>query len=1393
MFASKFMDIVVGVDLHIEAVPSPAGPVPVPFPIPFVGMIFDPAQLASTFLHGVPYLGVVFMALDPIGTAVSFVAQQLDGAGGNPVVVNGLPATTTETDVTTRFGMPHMVIPPGVVFLNGGRPLMEGNATFPLGSSSVWINGRRAVRVLLDPPFTCSDPVRLPTGILTPGPNGAPVLVGGAPTPDLKAMVTGAVRSRVTRGLKGAIGPRIQRWLSGLSSSRLRNACSIYTCFATGHPVDVASGRMFTSATDWQLPGPIPLVFERIYSSAVSDRSGSLGFGWNHPLEQSVWVERGRVVYRGGDGREAVFDTFDLPGRAMRVGDEVFEPFRRLTLRCTRDGWEVEDIEGLVHTFRRLAGDRRSAEWRLVSIRARDGHEVTLDYASDGTLEWVRDSEGRLLRFEHDAQGRLLAISLPHPSERGWVVHTRYGYSRDGNLVTVTDPLGYVTRYEYAGHLMVRETDRTGLSFHFGYDGIDQSAWCVRTWGDGGLFDHEIDYDKERRQTFVTNSLGATTIYRMNEALAVIEVVDPHGASTRYEYDAWQRKVRQSDATGAEVRWEYDARGNCTLVTEPNGSTRHMIYSEQDQCIRVTAGTGVEWSWEYDREGREVRVTRPDGQVEARAYDAGRLVAIGSEGATATTVAFDPTNHAERITLPNGGCIERRYDRLGRMLEERSPVGGIVRLRYNARDEIVAVTDAVGITIEHAYDPEGNLVDSRSPTRHVTLVYGGGRRVVALEEGGTRVGFEYDTEDRLTAVVNEAGERYSFLLDATGRVVEEQLFDGQARSYTRDPVGRVTETRWPSGRTTQNRYDAAGRLTSVLHNDGTFTKLSHGPTGLLAAETEHGRVEFERDVFGRITVERAQGREVRSVYARDGGRAEMTTSLGARVVTTRDALGQIKDLFFGPGNDPPDRPDVHVERDLAGTETSRRFRNGIDVAWARDPAGRPTARHIHRTEDAHAGGPWGAGTVLRELDARTYQWRGADQIAAIVDAVEGPRFFDHDARGRLIRERTPHAVTERTMDVVGNVYRQQSPEDRVYGAGGRLLEADGSRYEHDADGNLVARIDAAGARWRYQWNGRGMLDEVERPDGVKVRFEYDAFARLTARRVLAHDGSLQNETHFVWDQNALVHECDAEEGLSTWYWESDSQTPVAKDHRGRRWAIASDHLGTPSELYDAHGELAWRMQLDVWGGPTFSGDAHLCDLRWPGQWADRTTGLVLNRFRAYDPAQGMYVSADPLGIVGAFAAYGYPADPTLESDPLGLNKALGDIGERFIADLLARRGHQIIGSMQNGSGQGVDLVTQHLGTSLLSVYEIKVNSSRLTPAQRLGAEAFVRSRAAAAIAGFTQQQGHWRNATPATVALATRLLNYANKFGSISGAVIRVSIAPSGAIRVVSEEPWCKK
>jgi RHS repeat-associated protein len=340
---------------------------------------------------------------------------------------------------------------------------------------------------------------------------------------------------------------------------------------------------------------------------------------------------------------------------------------------------------------------------------------------------------------------------------------------------------------------------------------------------------------------------------------------------------------------------------------------------------------------------------------------------------------------------------------------------------------------------------------------------------------------------------------------------------------------------------------------------------------------------------------------------------------------------------------------VRFERDVLGLELARVLPGEIRVEWQRDESGRPTARHTVRR---------GAVTT-KKLEEQTYEWRGDDQIAAIIDSRRGPLSYTHDQRGRLVAQQSRTGTLHRVMDAVGNVYRTPRRTDRRYAPGGRLEEADGERYVHDEDGHQIERQDADGARWRYHWNGAGLLSEVERPDGGRVRFEYDAFARRT-RKALIHLGpdaeeTLESETRFVWDGDTVLHEVSTGAPVTTWYWEPSTFTPVLKEHGDRRWSLASDHLGTPTEMYDEAGKLTWAMRLDIFGVPSFdAGAASDCPWRWPGQYEDTEQDSYYQRWRFFDPRRHRFLSKDPLGLEGGLNPFQYVEAPLEQIDPLGL-------------------------------------------------------------------------------------------------------------------------------------------
>lgn len=107
-----------------------------------------------------------------------------------------------------------------------------------------------------------------------------------------------------------------------------------------------------------------------------------------------------------------------------------------------------------------------------------------------------------------------------------------------------------------------------------------------------------------------------------------------------------------------------------------------------------------------------------------------------------------------------------------------------------------------------------------------------------------------------------------------------------------------------------------------------------------------------------------------------------------------------------------------------------------------------------------------------------------------------------------------------------------------------------------------------------------------------------------------------------------------------------------------------DHLGTPLALTDQQGNIAWAARLDPWGNVEEEYNPHNIDqaIRLPGQHHDQETGLYYNRHRYYDPRLGGYVNQDPIGWQGGISFYGYPVNPNLGIDPLGLEEVIWSPG-----------------------------------------------------------------------------------------------------------------------------------
>jgi RHS repeat-associated protein len=103
-----------------------------------------------------------------------------------------------------------------------------------------------------------------------------------------------------------------------------------------------------------------------------------------------------------------------------------------------------------------------------------------------------------------------------------------------------------------------------------------------------------------------------------------------------------------------------------------------------------------------------------------------------------------------------------------------------------------------------------------------------------------------------------------------------------------------------------------------------------------------------------------------------------------------------------------------------------------------------------------------------------------------------------------------------------------------------------------------------------------------------------------------------------------------------------------------------DHLGTPQEITDEEGNIAWQAQYKAWGeakeiiSKAAQGAGFKNPLRFQGQYFDHETGLYYNRFRYYDPETGRFISKDPIKYAGGLNLHVYALNPIGWIDPWGL-------------------------------------------------------------------------------------------------------------------------------------------
>lgn len=1235
MIAAKHFDPVMGVDIHIIQPPGPVPPVPIPHP--FIGNTMD-------VFDYVPVLGAT-------------------------VYVNGIPRACAGTEVKS---VPH--IPIGGVFV----PPPPGNeGEIFMGSSTVLAEDEPMSRLGM-PVLSCQSigmmaPVRkktkttsmvLPVSVILSIPTGMPVLVGGPPTISMMAVGMragmGALgklnklkkSSKLMKKMSDKVHDAASKAMKKMGvPPNVQNKVHRGICSATGHPVDIATGKVFTEFVDFELPGPIPLKWERVYYSC-SVLDGSLGYGWHHNYDMALAFDDDKkgMALRTPDGR-------GIPLPVLNQGEDFFDKKEQLFFFHDEQGYGYRDKVQLIYRFSRQ-GKGINKILPLTSIENKAGFAIRFKHNAHGYLSSIIDSAGRVLKVHSGPNGRIQSIHAPHPEDKNDSFPiVRYEYDAKGDLVGVYDALNHKSTFEYDNHFLIKETDRNGLSFYFEYQKIGKHIRCTRTWGDEGIYNHKLEYNLKGKYTVVTNSLGHFVAHFWNDEGIVYKEVDGDNNVTLREFGSANELLVETDPLGRRVEYAYDDRQNIISVAEPHGAVTNYTYTETDLLAGITDPNGGEWSWIYDDEGRILSRKNPAGQGASYAYNEdGLLESVQIKGGDKSILEYDEDYNLIRLVGPKQEESSWKYDHIGRCTMATGPNQKTQFREFDLNGQIRKIREPDGNKRILSYDPEGNVINATDAHHNVQFEYAAMGRLKSRIEAGTKIDFRYNTEQDLIGLQNEKQETYFFERDKAGRITKEVGFDGIIRTYIRDAAGQVNKVVRPGSKISTYEYDRGGRIVEVGHSDGSKEVFHYDLSGnLIEAINDDATVRFTRDSLGRVVEEWQNGHVVQSSYG-DFGRTHIGSSLGANINIDWNTAGLVEGVQAQAKEQ--ESWEVQFKRDAVGMELERLLPGGIRASYTRDSLGRPTAHTVSQQGE--------------KLRAKRYIWDANDRLTQIIDDLNYGRIdFSHDSVGNLVKA-TYSSGEEifRVADEVGNLFKSKDKTDRTYDKGSRLLSSREWEYHYDDEGNLTRkRHKQKGLEWRYRWLANGRLGSVLRPNQDEVSFKYDALGRRIEKTYAGRS------TRWLWDGNVPLHEWQESadqpmftidelgdliphqpEGVTTWVFEEGSFVPMAKLIMNKRYSIITDYLGTPVEMYDETGQKAWSCELDIYGKVRqCEGGQGACPFRYQGQYEDVETGLYYNRFRYYSPESGTYVSQDPIGLNGNNPTlYAYVIDSNTWVDQFGL-------------------------------------------------------------------------------------------------------------------------------------------
>jgi len=892
-------------------------------------------------------------------------------------------------------------------------------------------------------------------------------------------------------------------------------------------PINVATGNVYDSITDYETTGADKLSFTRYYNSLNAGNStaptfaSSLGVNWRCNYDSYInSITTSSTVLERPDGQEL---TFSWNGEKWCSDSDI-------SYQLTQSGsnWTVTDINGTIETYIQIRP--QSTESVLTSIRNRNGYTQTLTYNANDQLATVTDSYNRFLTFTYTS-GLLQTVTTPD----GLIL--TYGYASSGLTPGVDDQLtsvGYSTSPQTSQSYLYENTSLPfALTGVIDEDGNRYLSWTYDQYGRGltsqfgnGANLTTIAYNDTDGSRNVTGPLGQQEVYKFTTLQGIPKVTEidriatatTSAAKETSSYDANGYLASQTDWNGNLTTYTNDALGRPTAITEASGTalartTTESYFGGLNLPTQIIAPL-VTSTFTYDTSGNLLTKTLTDATTTTVPY------ATKGQSRTWTytwangllTSVRNPRTDATSLTSFS-------YDSSGTLVKTTNALGQIVQVTSHTPGGLpLTVLDANGVTTQFTYDARQRLISSALSTTGGILttryVYDpAGNLLTVILPDGSATTSSYDTAHRLIGTTDLLGQTVAYTLDAQGnrtvttianaaKLVQSHhassydalgrlLLDtggvGQQTAFTYDANGNTLTITDPLSHTTTQTFDALNRLTASTDSTGGITTTAYDTQDHPKTVTppNNGKTIYTYDGFGEV-IETSSPDTHNTVYLydADGNVSEKLDATRAIVNYSYDALDRVTAAVF-----PADAPEnVAYTYDQAG------YGFGIGrLTSLKDAVGTLTKTYDERgnllSDTRHIGS-----AVL----ATDCGYDAASRIASITYSSGAAVSYSRDVMGRTTAVNILAPGSEIAQNVVSNIsYEPLGPITSVlYGNGiteTRGFDAD-YRMTGIADTGTTA-LQSLGYSYDAADNVKSITDGVT--PGNSQNLVYDTLNRLT--------------------------------------------------------------------------------------------------------------------------------------------------------------------------------------------------------------------------------------------------------------------------------------------------------